>query len=337
VTPIVDAHNDLLVELAYRSSEENPFGNLWLEQLRAGGVGIQVCPLSTQFEHIPDSALRHGLAQVAAFHRAVAENPRDVIVVRSRADLERARESGAIGLLLAMEGADPLGSSIDLADAFWHLGVRMFSLTWNRRNAFADGVGEPATGGLSKLGRALIARLTDLGAIVDLAHASEQTFADVLDQMDGGSVIVSHAACRAVLETPRNLHDGQMRALAERGGVLGIMVLPPAIDPDDPTIARVVDHIDHAVSVMGIEHVGLGADFFRQVALSGAVRKPPDSLRPPGMGLEYSIDDLAGPADYPRLVDALRGRGYHDEALAALLGQNFLRVFREALPAVGPA
>jgi membrane dipeptidase len=136
-----------------------------------------------------------------------------------------------------------------------------------------------------------------------------------------------------VLDTPRNLSDAQLRALAERDGVLGVMVLPPAIDPEHPSIERVVDHIDHAVEVMGIDHVGLGADFFRQVALSGAVRKPPDSLRPPGMGMDYSIDDLAGPADYPRLVEALARRGYDEQAVAAVLRENFLRVFRRALPA----
>jgi membrane dipeptidase len=144
---IVDAHNDLLLELVHRAAEDNPFSARWLWQLRDGGVELQVCPVSAQFEQLPEGALRQALEQIAAFYRAAGENDADVVVVRSRADLERAEREGTLGLMLSMEGAEPLGSSIDLADIFWRLGVRMFSLTWNRRNAFADGAGEPARAG----------------------------------------------------------------------------------------------------------------------------------------------------------------------------------------------
>jgi membrane dipeptidase len=332
VNSIVDAHNDLLLEIAYRADESNPFGSRWLSQLRGGGVALQVCPISAQFEDLPESGLRHALEQIVACYGIVRDNPTDVVFVRTRADLEDLAAGDRIGLLLSMEGAEPLGYSVDLADVFWNLGVRMFSLTWNRRNPFADGVGEPSAGGLSRLGRKLVERLVSLGAIVDLAHASEGTFADVLEAMDDGTAIVSHAACRAVFESPRNLTDAQLRAIAERDGVLGMMVLPPVIAAERSTIERVVDHIDHAVEIMGISHVGLGGDFFQQVALSGAVRKPPDSLRPAGMDLAFSIAELAGPADYPRLIEAMTARGYDDASLAAISCENFLRVFRRALP-----
>jgi membrane dipeptidase len=212
VNSIVDAHNDLLLEIAYRADESNPFGSRWLSQLRGGGVALQVCPISAQFEDLPESGLRHALEQIVACYGIVRDNPTDVAIVRTRADLEDLAAGDRIGLLLSMEGAEPLGYSVDLADVFWNLGVRMFSLTWNRRNPFADGVGEPSAGGLSRLGRKLVERLVSLGAIVDLAHASEGTFADVLEAMDDGTAIVSHAACRAVFESPRNLTDAQLRA-----------------------------------------------------------------------------------------------------------------------------
>ena len=328
---IADAHNDLLVELAFRAADDNPFRKYWLEPLRAGGVTLQVCPVSTAFERLPEGALREALEQVGAFHRALGENPTDLFQVEGRADLEALRDDGPIGLILAMEGMEPLGYSPSMADIFWQLGVRVFGLTWNRRNPFADGIGEPAHGGLSRLGRQLVARLAELGALVDLSHASERTFLDVLERNDR-NVLVSHAACRALCDTPRNLSDEQLRALAGAGGLLGLMVLPPTIDPDDPTIGRVVDHLDHAVEVMGPEHVCLGADFFRQVALSGAVRKPPDSLRPPGMGLDYSIDDLSGPEHLPNLVAVLEARGYEGDVLDGVLRGNLLRFLGRTLP-----
>jgi membrane dipeptidase len=330
---IVDAHSDLLLELAFRSHEENPFLRHWLLQLRDGGVKIQVCPVMAQFEHLGEGALRQALEQVLAGYRALRENPEEVALIKTSADLDHVRQSERIGLILSMEGAEPFGYSTELAEVFWLLGVRMFALTWNRRNPFADGIGETGGGGLSQLGRALVRQICALGGIIDLAHASERTFFDVLDEIeDKHPVVVSHAACRAVLDSPRNLSDDQLAALAERDGVVGIMAVPWAVDEDEPSIDRVVDHIDHAVGMMGIEHVGLGADFYQHVALSGAARKPPDSMRPAAMGMEDAIDGLAGPADYPKLASGLVDRGYGDRELDAILGANFLRLLRAGLP-----
>ena len=329
---VVDAHNDLLVELAFRSGEPDPFANYWQEPLREGLIKIQVCPISAQWEVLPEGALRQGLEQTLAFYRAVNEHPSELAFVKTKQDLDAAWSSDRVGLILSMEGAEPLGYSPDLADIFWELGFRMFALTWNRRNPFADGNGEPPAGGLSKLGVKLVDRLVGLGAMIDLAHANEQTFADVLERTAGAHVMVSHAACRALCETPRNLTDDQLRALVDAGGILGVMSILWVIDAENPSVERVADHVEHAVEVMGIDHVALGGDFFHQVALSGAVRKPPDSVRPAGMGMEVGIDDLEGPEHYPNLIEALEKRGYAGDALAALLGTNWLRFFSNALP-----
>jgi len=333
--PIADAHNDLLMELAFRAGEDNPFATHWLGQLRDGGVALQVCPVSAHFEQLPEAALRGALEQLVACRRAVRENPDAVALVRDRGELAAARESGLIALVLSMEGAEPLGYSIDLAEVFWELGVRMFGLTWNRRNPFADGLGEERAGGLSRIGRGLVDRLCELGAAIDLAHASERTFADTLDRAAGRApILVSHAGCRAVHDTSRNLSDEQLRALADADGILGIIALPPAIDPQRPTVERVVDHVDHAVATIGVERVALGADFIRQVVLAGAARKPPDSLRPEGMGLDFSIDGLEGPAGFPLLVEALVRRGYTDGEVDAIVSDNLTAFLERSLPGV---
>src|SRR6185436_10092413 len=146
----------------------------------------------------------------------------------------------------------------------------------------------------------------------DLAHASRATFFEALERSGDAAVVVSHAACRAVRETPRNLSDDQLRAIAERGGVVCLMALPLVVDPAQPTIERFVDHVDHAVSVAGPEHVGLGGDFIAQLFGSGAARLSPrdQTLLPPGLSIAQPLDGLAGPEDYPALVAALRDRGY---------------------------
>jgi membrane dipeptidase len=321
---IVDAHNDLLMELVHRRSEARPFEHHWLPLLDAGGVTVQVCPIYAAGEEHP---MREGLRAATAFHRALAEQPERVVQVTRRSDLD----DGRLGLLLSMEGVEPLGDDPDLIDAFWQLGVRMVGLTWNHRNAFADGLGAADDDrGLSALGRELVDRLVELGAMLDLSHASPRTYTDVLDRLPAGAVVlVSHAGCRSVHDHPRNLADEQLQALAERDGVLGIMCLPLTVGSE--SLEQVVDHVDYAVDLLGIEHVGLGADFIRQVhrATGG---DPSGALLPPGMSIDAAVEGLAGPEDYPNLVACLRRRGYDGERLDAILAGNLLRLFRRGLP-----
>jgi membrane dipeptidase len=321
--PIVDAHNDLLLELDHRRGEPGVFGRRWLGRLRAGGVAVQVCPVfAAEPEWAPD-ALRRTLGQVAAFDRAVREHADAVVAVERRADLDAALEGGRIGLMLSMEGVEALGDDPALIDVYWRLGVRMVSLTHNPSNAFAAGLDAADDRGLSALGRELVQRLVELGCAIDLAHASSRTFDDVLELVGSAPVLVSHAACRAVHDVARNLDDDQLRALAARGGVLGMMALPFVVDPTQPTIERVVDHIEHAVDVAGIDHVGLGADFIAQVgeAIPG--------LLPDG---DWEIENLRGPDGYPALVDALERRGFPADAIAQIAGGNLLRLLGRALP-----
>ena len=174
-----------------------PFANRWLPKLEAGSVQIQVCALFSDDVDLPELALRKALLGVGEFDRAVAENEQ-VIAVRSAADLDAALEPGRTGLVLAIEGMEPLGYDPGLIDVFCSLGVRMASLTWNRRNPFADGTAEGPAGGLSRIGRELVDRMAALPIAFDLAHANEGTFFEVLARSDDRPVLVSHALCRAV-------------------------------------------------------------------------------------------------------------------------------------------
>ncbi|MGI9658332.1 MAG: dipeptidase [Gaiellaceae bacterium] len=329
---VVCAHNDLLLEVAFRAREDNPFGSYWLPHLETGGVALQVCPMYSDIDRMPEGALRHAIEQVVAWQRAGRENSDRVALVRSRGDLDAVASGAKIGLVLSVEGAEMYGYDVGSAEAFWELGVRMVGLTWNRRNQFADGLGESNDGGLSSLGRQLVAQLAELGTIMDLSHASPRTFEDVLDLVDG-TVIVSHAGCRALLETPRNLTDDQLRAIAERRGVVGMMAIPGAIDPEVKTLDRFVDHIAHACEAIGVEHVGIGGDFVQQLLASGAVRVPADVVLAEGAETAFVIDGLAGPEDFQNLAAALERRGFADDERDAVLAGNWLRVLGETLPA----
>jgi membrane dipeptidase len=320
---LADAHSDLLMELVFFRSEARPFANRWLRPLEAGGVQLQVCALFSDDLDLPELALRKALLGVGEFDRAVAENPQ-LLAVRSAADLDAAFEPGRIGLLLSIEGMEPLGNEPRLIDVFCTLGVRMASLTWNRRNAFADGTAESPVGGLSRIGRQLVDRMAALPIAFDLAHANEGTFFEVLERSGDRPVLDSHALCRAVHDHPRNLSDDQLRALAERDGVVGLMALPFVMHESERSISYLIDHVDHLVTTVGIEHICLGGDFARQLELSGAEGVPDEPV--------MAVDGLGGPEEYPALFEALRNRGYSEADLRAIGSENLLRVLRRTLP-----
>jgi membrane dipeptidase len=327
---IVCAHNDLLAELVHRRAEERPFARYWRPELDAGEVGLQVCAIYAADEETDEAALRFGLELAAAYHRLLAETP-DAQAVLSAADLDRL--DGRLGVLLSLEGAEALARDPQLIHAYWGRGVRMMGLTWNHRNAFADGLGVEDDRGLTGLGDELVDLLAELGVMLDLSHASPRTFDDVLARAPDATVLVSHACCRGLYDTPRNLTDDQLRAIAERGGVIGMMALPLTVGPDEPTISRFADHIDYAVDVAGIDHVGLGGDFIQQVARAKNVTEFRGGLFPPGMQPDDAIEGLEGPSGYPAVVEELERRGYAGDRLEQILAGNWLRLFRSALPA----
>ncbi len=331
---IADVHVDLLMELAYRErriGETNVFADTWMPVLEAGGVGLQVCPVYVDVSVQPEGALREALSMVASFHRALAESPDRLVQITTAADLDPVERGERLGLMLALEGVECFGVETWPADVFAELGVRMAGLTWNRRNAFADGAAEEG-GGLSRLGRQLVDRLVSLGVILDLAHASRGTFSEMITRAAGAPLLCSHGGSRAVHDTPRNLDDEQLRALRDAGGIFGLMLHPLAIDPVSRTLDRAVDHLEHAASVMGIDRIALGGDFTKR--LWEAMPTPPepkDALMPPGLLPGQGLDGLTGSHEYPNLVAALERRGWTEDDVAAVTHRNAFRFLRQAL------
>jgi membrane dipeptidase len=336
---IVDAHTDVLLEsvvrdgaeptfeLVLRHGEAGVFKRYWLPRLAVGGVAVQICPLYGEGARRSDARER-AFAQVAEFRRVVKENAAQVCQVHTSAELNDPR----LRLVLSMEGVEPLEGDPSAFEEWYGRGVRTASLTWNHANEFAGGIDTP-TQGLTDRGRALVRRFGELGVVLDLAHAAEQTWRDVLEE--GMPFSVTHAGCRAVRDHPRNLADWQLEALAESGGVLGMMALSFVVDPDAPTLSRWLDHFDHAVGVMGIEHVGLGADFVDQLRPTEQglyLDQIPQSELAQAAKTRFALDGFTGPENFPSLITALRRRGYDGPRLEAIMSGNWLRILREALP-----
>lgn len=328
---IADAHNDLLLELVLRRDEPNPFAAHWLPKLRAGGVTLQVCALYTGGGPV-DNTRASADELLDAFRRVFDENGDAAFHVRSREDL--AAEDSRIGLLLSMEGVEALGDDPSAFAHFWDAGVRMVGLTHNAPNAFAGGLDTPDQG-LTDRGRALVDGLAPRGVVIDLAHASERTFYEILEHAPTATVIVSHACCRAVHDVPRNLADEQLTALAERDGFVGMMALALTVG-GDASIERLLDHLDHAVHVMGDDHVGLGTDVIDQVTESelsfGNELLPIVVDAREAGGGRLGLRDFTGPEHFAALVAALRARGYEGERLEGILSGNLRRILSRALP-----
>ncbi len=306
--PMADCHDDLLMGVVHQQERghADPFGDFWLPQLRAGGVVLQVLPIYTEEQFLGEGALRRALRFVEAAWAMADRHAADVALVTTATEMRAAIESGRIAMVLAFEGMEPVGHEVDVIDTFWRLGVRMASLTWNRRTMLADGLGESATGaGLSSLGVAAVERMEALGMIVDVSHLSDAGFEHVA-RVATRPFVASHSSCRAIHGHPRNLTDEMLRAIVASGGFACMNAYGGFVGDDDPDVASYVDHIEHAVAVVGAEHVGLGCDFVADIFVQldpivGGILLEPDQLG--------TIEGIERPADLaalgPLLVERL--------------------------------
>ena len=326
---MVDSHNDLVLSItAPGLGERGTFKHRWLPELRAGGVNVQVCPLYSDPE-IPEAHLRQSLRQIAALKREVAANPDDLAICRSGEEIDAAVAEGKIALVIAMEGALALGSDDSLVEIFYDLGVRMISFTHMGRTLLADGSGEDATGSrLPRPGVDVFREMERLGIVFDVSHLGAAGVEHVLE-LATRPVIASHSAARAVRDHHRNLTDEQLRGIAATGGVIGVNLLACFIDQEHPTIDRVVDHYEHMVEVVGVEHFGVGPDFLSDIY--DDLFPAHADLTSEGLDTRINIEGLHASRHLPNLTAALLGRGFSEADVRLILGENYLRVFREGM------
>jgi len=319
---IVDAHNDLLLLVDRRPPLEQAryFRERWLPQLRAGGVGVQVLPVFA-------ADLRSVLRLIGAAHRVAEGNSDEVMLCDNAADLDQAIAEGRIGLVLAIEGCEALGDDASLLEPLFGLGVRMVSFTHFGRTGFADGSAEDLTrGGLTKAGIAALTSMEELGILMDVSHLSAAGVDDVLDRSTR-AIVASHSSAHALRDHHRNLTDERLRGIAATGGVIGVNFMAGFIDPSDPTVDRLTDHVLHIADVAGIDHVAFGPDFIQEYAnetVAGDVVMD-------GVSLKQVIPGLGGPEGFPLVLDKLAARGVPEVDVHKIAGDNWLRVFRAEL------
>src|SRR5690606_27202954 len=336
---VVDAHNDVIVESILPGKDIGKrikTGHTDLPRLKEGGVDVQVFAVWSDDKKWKKNAYKHANDQIDALEKLIANNPDKIELAKSSADIERINKDGKIVALIGIEGGNMIEERLDYLETLYNRGARYLTLTWNYNLPWVTAAAmevktkDKKGKGLTAHGKDIIRKMNELGMMVDLSHAGEQTFYDVLS-ITSKPVLVSHSNAAALTPHYRNLKDAQLEALKKNGGVVGVNFYSEFLDSNYPKRVKklyykshkkdstnkeisvgkmygalsakqkheanapfenVLKHIDHLVAKAGIDHVAIGSDF-------DGIESPPQEL-----------EDVT---KFPVLTKALLERGYSKE------------------------
>ncbi len=335
----------LLAAMAAEEIQMSPdAGEAYLDLWHKSGVTV-ACGTYSSTEP-PSEGFEQAVRGIAQAHAIVDALDGELMLVRRAADIERAFRAGKHGLILDFQNTTPLGENLDRIELFRNLGVRMVQLTYNLRNLVGDGCTETYSGGLSYFGREVVRRLNAAGILVDVSHSSEQVAWDAL-KTSTDPIVISHSSSKTVCYHDRGKSDEVAKAVADRGGFFGVVIVPGFIsESKQATLDDFARHVEHLVSVAGIEHVGVGTDKAGPGPGTESLIAYPATLprRRPGtfdwsgfrieehrLGPENHLKGYNDFGDWPNLTIHLAQWGFNEDELRKLLGLNFLRVFREVV------
>jgi len=312
---VFDGHCDTILEVMNNKrtlEKKSTTGHLDIPRMKEGGINVQFFAVFIEDIYKPDRSLKRTLQLIDCFYKEIEKNLDDISLVINYNQIKEVNRAGKIAAILSIEGGEALEGDLGVLRILYRLGVRLLTLTWNQRNQIADGIGESRTGsGLTEFGLKVIDEMNDLRMLIDVSHLSETGFWDVIKRSKT-PIVASHSNCYALCPHLRNLKDEQIKALAEKGGVIGITFVPNFLTQEKrkTTVKDVVKHIDYLVEKVGVDCIGLGSDF--------------DGTGDLPLGLE-GVDKI------PNLTEELLDRGYKEREIEKILGGNFLRVFKEVV------
>jgi membrane dipeptidase len=362
---VIDTHADTTQRLLDENFDmANPpagdQGNLDLAKAKAGNLGAEFFSIWVEPKQFKGQYAHRTLALIDSVYQQAAKHPDKMMMAFSTSDIERAHREHKLAALMGIEGGHSIENDIRLLRDYYRLGVRYMTLTWSNTNEWADSSGDVNDtsvehhNGLTEFGKDVVYEMNRMGMIVDISHVSDKTFFDTL-LTSRAPVIASHSSARALTNHPRNMTDDMLRAVARGGGVVMVNYYSAFVDEkwrqayeaqakdrdaavnaagekskdadpatryremDEvgkewaakiprPPFSDIIDHIDHIAKVAGIDHVGLGSDF------DGTPSMP---------------EGMDSAADIPKITAGLLKRGYTAEQIRKILGENFMRVFRD--------
>ena len=328
---VVDTHNDTILHLIkappFLTSDSRPLpprrtlgeqsehGQIDIPRIREGGVDCLLFAMYVSPLH--SARLRRLLQMLDAFHSELDSNPDTIAFATNYDEVMVAVKEGKIAAIISVEGGEPLEGDIGALRMIHRLGVRSLTLTHFPRNELGDGSGADSGSHLTEFGRQVVEEMNRLGMLVDISHLNETGFWDVIE-VTKDPIVATHSNCKALCDHHRNLTDDQIRALVDNGGVLNLSFcagfIKEGVGFDPEAVKRVtiedwLDHLDHAVGLVGADHVGIGSD------LDGGYGFP-------------GLDDIT---KFPDLTRGMVAAGYSDKDIEKILGANNLRVFKQVL------
>jgi len=286
------------------------------------------------------NAFEQTLAAIAYAERELDNHPDIFMKIRTGADLQVAKRTGRLGLIYGFQDTYLLGTNLDRVPMFANFGLRISQLTYNKRNLAGDGCLEPDNAGLSAFGRSLVEAFNHNKILVDGSHGGAQTILDGIAASSAPTAI-THTGCRALVDVPRNVSDDVLRALAQKGGVVGIYFMPFIRARGQATSADLIAHLEHAINVAGEDHVGLGTDgsISAQATDAAALERQHqfvDARRQAGIaapGEDRDVFNIVTEYNQPRrfelLANDLQTRGHSARRIEKILGGNFARLFAD--------
>ena len=309
-----------------------------IDEIRASGMRGCVVTVGNPALHGP-GAFDDMRREIEGYDRHVAAHPDRLSRAVSVADIDRAVQRGTIGLIYYTQNATPIQDDVERLRTLYDLGVRIVQLTYNTRNLLGDGCLERTNAGLSTFGIQVVERMNAMGLLVDLSHCGQATTLDGI-QFSQKPVAITHAGCKAVFNHPRNKTDEALRALADNGGVVGIYQINPYVGPKERNdLDDYLRHVDHAVNVAGIDHVGIGSDREHRAIPDTEEEKQKliaelSQLRPVTAATfrwPFFISELNHPRRMETIADGLAKRGRTSSDIDKILGGNWYRLLRETM------
>lgn len=316
------------------------FDGDYVARLKAGGVTAIHAALTVWFMESVTTAPK----RVGSFLKLLDQFPDDLLHIQSVDDVLRAKREGKVGLIMHFHSPAAIEDDLDLFAVYHRLGLRVMQLTYQGRSLLGDGCAEPSQGGLSSLGIRAIEEMNRLGILVDLSHTGYRTYMEALE-VSNVPVINSHGCVRTLRDLPRNLDDEQIKALARKGGVLGIMAKSHCLTPkgaiEGATLDDFLDHIDYVNKLVGVDYVAIGLENAHGIDASDVKdledqirRRSPRPYDRPLFPKEYKFEKVYSAKDLEEvtavkrnLIRGLLCRGYSETEIGKILGGNLIRVY----------
>jgi membrane dipeptidase len=292
-----------------------------LRRMVASGYDFVSLTLSADPEGMPQT-----ISRIATIRNLIHQHPDLYLLVDTADDVLRAQREGKLAVSFNFQGTTAFERDVNLVEVFYRLGVRQALMAYNQRNDVADGCHERTDGGLSRFGIELVQAMNRVGMLVDCTHTGYRSSMDVFE-VSQAPVAFSHSNARAVWDHERNIRDDQAQACARTGGVIGVVGAGIFIGDNEARTESLFRHVDHFVNLVGPQHVGLGLDCVSDLPLLYSLVAARPGVFPAGQQYDQQ-PRFVEPEQVPELTELMLRRGYSDDVVRGILGENWLRVAR---------